>query len=518
MHSNLSHATIYLAAANSVGWTVTLIIAFTLCLILTVKLLKVLSQVDLLHRRLSSIQRKSNAVTDFLHSQSQALHEPADSILGKILEAAIKSTEATGGALFLLPPGADALKAKELRGFFPPLIPPSREAGGKVASKLTFWHDMIQTQEIPIHVGIFEELFESNRGICIDQAEMDSRLFQADDPNLRVRNLLAVPLHYNQAPLGAVVLVNKIDQLGKPLPFSDEDRTMVETLSLHAGFSIQTSRHFEELAEKRRLDFDLDVAREIQKLLLPKHWPVVPGLQIAGKSNAAQQVGGDYLDTLTIDENTIAFAIADVSGKGIPGALMMSIFRTQVRSRAKYHNSPASLLAEINQDMAGEIKKGMFISAIYGVIDLRTFTIRFARAGHNPPLLFRQRDFSLAEITPAGIALGLGDPTLFGMILEDTEVVLNPGDTMTFYTDGVTEAENSEGQEYGLQAFMDAIRRSARQGARGILEHVAHHLTRFSAGAPQQDDITMLILCRPDESGELPHVRNAPEEGFPDSI
>ena len=89
---------------------------------------------------------------------------------------------------------------------------------------------------------------------------------------------------------------------------------------------------------------------------------------------------------------------------------------------------------------------------------------------------------------------------------------------MTFYTDGVTEAENSEGQEYGLQAFMDAIRRSARQGARGILEHVAHHLTRFSAGAPQQDDITMLILCRPDESGELPHVRNAPEEGFPDSI
>jgi sigma-B regulation protein RsbU (phosphoserine phosphatase) len=267
------------------------------------------------------------------------------------------------------------------------------------------------------------------------------------------------------------------------------------------------------------MDYDLDVARDIQKLLLPKHWPRVPGLLIEGKSNAAQQVGGDYLDTIQIDEHTIAFAIADVSGKGVPGALMMSIFRTQVRSRAKFHKSPVSLLQEINEDMASEIKKGMFISAIYGMVDLRDFSLCFARAGHNPPVLYQKENQSLSEITPGGMALGIGDNEMFGFCLEEAKITLEPGDSIVFYTDGVTEAQNAEGKEFGLNTFMNAIRKSAHLGARGILEHVAHHLTRFAVGVPQQDDITLLVLCRPDSGHSSAPPRNSPEEnGFPESI
>src|SRR5690606_34479414 len=200
--------------------------------------------------------------------------------------------------------------------------------------------------------------------------------------------------------------------------------------------------------EKKKLDLDLSLASNVQQMLLPKEYPAIPKLEIDAVYIPAQKVGGDLYDFIPLSGNRLAVAIADVSGKGIPASLLMTICRCNLRHYSALHDSPARVLMELNRSMAPDMRKDMFITLVYAIIDMDKDEIVFARAGHELPLLSRrdpEKSIVATEMLQSeGIAVGLVESDLFDSVIEDKQVPFEQGNVLVFYTDGVTEATNDE--------------------------------------------------------------------------
>ncbi len=239
---------------------------------------------------------------------------------------------------------------------------------------------------------------------------------------------------------------------------------------------------------------ELSVGREIQLSLLPKSCPAPPGWQFAAVYQAARTVGGDFYDFCELPgpPARLGVVIADVADKGVPAALFMALSRTIIRSVAFTGRGPASALMRANQLILADSQADLFLSAIYVVLDLATGRASFTNAGHNRPLLFRSRDGSLTELMQPGTILGAFEE----ITLRDDRFDLAPEDVLVLYTDGVTDALNADGEEFGEERLRSVIHAHARESAQALLDHLTAALAGFTGAAEPADDVTCVVVKR----------------------
>ena len=205
-------------------------------------------------------------------------------------------------------------------------------------------------------------------------------------------------------------------------------------------------------------------------------------------------MSGDYFDYIKVDEERLGVAIADVSGKGVPASLIMAICRSVLRSQAPDNSSPSEVLKKVNRQLYPDIKEDMFISMAYLVLDHARATVTLSRAGHDAPLLYRAATQELTPLKPPGLVLGIDSGSVFDRLANDFAVPLERDDCLILYTDGVTEALDKDGNEFGPERMMQAVRASAARGAPAIIEKLIDDLRGFVGSTPQNDDITLITI------------------------
>ncbi len=252
--------------------------------------------------------------------------------------------------------------------------------------------------------------------------------------------------------------------------------------------------HIRRIKERTRLQKELEIARRVQLGLLPKTHPSIAGFDIAGACLPALEVGGDYFDYVHLPDDRVGIAIGDVSGKGVPAAIYMTLTKGILQSHAEESLSPKQVLSKVNHLMYRTIERSWYVSMFYAVLDSRRRVLRFARAGHNPAIVLHTGDNETKLLKTAGIGLGLEVGEIFTKTLVEGELPLSSGDTLIFYTDGFTEAMNSDLEEFGDQRFVDLLRQRCNGSARDLLQTAFDEVKAFAGDHPQHDDMTMVVL------------------------
>lgn len=274
--------------------------------------------------------------------------------------------------------------------------------------------------------------------------------------------------------------------------FNEDDIEAINTFSDYASVAIENSMLLEQSIEKERLEKELDVAREIQRKILPEKNPQLEGISISSVFIPAFEVGGDYYDFFKLDNNKIGFIIADVSGKGISAAFIMAEIKGIFESLCKTLSRPKEILINANEILLTTLDKKTFVSAAFGVLDLNQNTLHLARAGHCPLLMVR--DGIATNLKPSGIALGISESDFFSETLEEISLDLKEQDILVLYTDGITEAKNSDLEDFGESKFENIILENSKREPDEISSCVIQQVTMFSQSLAQYDDITLLIF------------------------
>jgi len=246
--------------------------------------------------------------------------------------------------------------------------------------------------------------------------------------------------------------------------------------------------------QRRALARELEIAQSIQTSLLPAALPQLAAFEIHAVYRPVKEVGGDYYDFIPIDDRHWGIMIADVSGKGIPGSMVMTMVRSLIRYEARGNNSPADTLRKTNNIIARDIKKGMFVTAFYVIVDLERKAIKMSCAGHNPMLYRHARTGTVKTVKPEGLALGILSGPQFDRELQEVVINMEPGDRMILYTDGITEAMNTKNEEFGMERFGRAVAAAAGKNAADFSQAVVSEIDKYTAGTEQHDDITMVNL------------------------
>ncbi|HEX2100215.1 MAG TPA: SpoIIE family protein phosphatase, partial [Candidatus Synoicihabitans sp.] len=254
-----------------------------------------------------------------------------------------------------------------------------------------------------------------------------------------------------------------------------------------------TARKAAEEREREVRERDLRTAGEIQQHLRPRVFPDISDVEIEALSDPSMLIGGDYYDVLPVDGRRWGFVVADVAGKGAGAALLMAECRATLRLCAPGEASPAAVLRRANRTLQPDMRPGLFIALFYGVLDLDTRVLRYCRAGHEPPLLMRSS--GEAEALPgSGLAVGLDEGPLFDEMLEEHETTVHPGDLLALYTDGITEAVNPQGEEFGRDRLAAALVRHVDKPLAEVARTVDRYVRNFCVLAPRHDDRTLLLV------------------------
>ncbi len=243
--------------------------------------------------------------------------------------------------------------------------------------------------------------------------------------------------------------------------------------------------------EVERLNSELKLAEEIHAQLMPNKLPDIPGYDIFTCCHCAKEVGGDYYDFIPVDQEHLAFIIADVSGKGIPGSMVMGTTRTILQMMASMNLSPADVLSKTNHWVSRDIKRGMFVTAMYLIINVRTRKMTVASAGHNPMVIWRQRTRTHELVRPNGIALGFDRGPIFNRTIREQVVQLEHGDRVVLYTDGVPECMSEAHEEWGDEALYKFVRQYAERDSKQFVRLLTKALQKHQGNAEQHDDITV---------------------------
>jgi sigma-B regulation protein RsbU (phosphoserine phosphatase) len=295
-------------------------------------------------------------------------------------------------------------------------------------------------------------------------------------------------------------LIRDIDQVSG----GDLDHKTVATSKDEIGLVAQTfnrmttalrAAHDQEIQAKA-LEHDLEIASEIQSNLVPKRMLKIPGWDVGAYYRPSREVGGDYYDFFQVDDDHEGVIVADVSGKGLPGALVMTMARAFIRMEAERggNTSPADTLAKANRMLAQDIKKGMFVTALYCILNKKTNEIRVASAGHNPMVVWRAAANRIQLVNPNGIALGFDKGPVFEKSVKEESLVLGHGDRIVAFTDGTVEAMNAAKEEFGDDRFYGLVQKLATRDSNQLLNLLVQELDHHKGNAPQSDDITIVTL------------------------
>lgn len=338
--------------------------------------------------------------------------------------------------------------------------------------------------------GMLRTLLEGGQPVKIDQLEVEP-----DDPfaeyAVGMGSLVAAPIYEQGRPDYMVVLMR-----AERSAFSlDELATVVLTSNL-IGRSTSTLLMAEQLRSAHAaLDREFRIVGEIQRELLPRALPQIPGVTIATHYETSTRAGGDYYDFFELPDGTWSFLIADVSGHGPPAAVVVALMHAfasaQLRNGAVGGAAPRNLIGALNRDLARSINSGQFVTAFAGLFDPRKRMLRYCNAGHNPPRLLRRADDAMVELDGGGgLPLAIDAEAKY----EEAHITFAPGDRLVLYTDGITETFNAQREMFGT-AGLDATLRCCSRTAGGLIEAINDGLREFSGGVPAADDRTLVVLA-----------------------
>ena len=445
-----------------------------------------------LERSQEEIQVEETLVFDFLHGLGEAFSEtirPAD-LHRLIVEGATRVLDAQGGALYLTDRTGTKLVPTFVSKGCPPLVdvPPhilQQTAGTPVAIE-----NFLRVHNIGNGEGVLGRVWQAATPLCLNEFSEAPELATLRDSSLGATSVMVAPLLYAKQNMGVLALANS--RMGSP--FSQNDFVVFKSISEQSAFALYNAIIYSEANEKKRLDHDLAIARDIQRILLPAEAPIVNGFEISGMNVPARQVSGDYFDYIKVDDEHLGVAIADVSGKGIPASLIMAICRSVLRSQAIGNPSPADVLQKVNRQLYPDIKEDMFISMAYLVLDHVRGGVTLARAGHDAPLLYQQKSQNVTPLKTPGMVVGIDSGDVFDRLTTDVAVSLERNDCILLYTDGITEALDNDGNEFGLERTIGSVQSSAKEGAQAIVTRLIDDLRNFVGSTPQNDDITMIAI------------------------
>ena len=337
-----------------------------------------------------------------------------------------------------------------------------------------------------ISMSTVNKVFES--GVAMISIDVDSDTdirSQNSIVSLGLRSIMCVPMKIKNGIWGIIY----VDSNRRAKNFTKEDLNVLECLADHAAIAIENAHLQKSLLEKQRIEQELEFAAIIQQSFLPSSPPKVRSYSIEARNVSAKIVGGDFFDFLSLDSRRLGIAIGDVSGKGVPAALYMARLISDFHFLAQNESSPAAILKKMNEQLTLRSRRGMFVTMLYLLLDLESGAVTYVNAGHLPFLIQHQGRIHLLS-EGEGIPLGI----LPGAEYRDSQFTLAPGNRILLYTDGVTEAADTNQERFSLERVIRHMAEAAptAQLAQSLFEEVQH----FSAGAPQHDDITLLCVHR----------------------
>src|SRR5438034_6630967 len=300
----------------------------------------------------------------------------------------------------------------------------------------------------------------------------------------RTRSELIAPIISNDEVIGVFDLES--DELNA---YSNDDLEILMLLASHVAIIIEKVMLHEQLIEKQRLETQLEVARQVQLELLPARDPELAGYDISGYNFPTEEVSGDYYDWVRVYDDQIGIVIADVSGKGVPAALLMAFLRASLRAATHIGYATHISMSKVNYLLWESIERNQFVTAFYGVLDASNRTLTYSNAGHNPPLLL-EADGTARFQERGGVPLGMFRESRYYEYFQTIE----PGQLLVLYTDGLTEAMNSAEEEYGRDRLVSAVRQCRDLGARDMVDYIHRDLISWTEGRGSHDDVTIFII------------------------
>ncbi len=445
-----------------------------------------------LERSHEEIQVEETLVFDFLHGLGEAFRESIrpQELHRLIVEGATRILDAQGGALYV----SDRTGAKLTPAFIskgcPPLVDIPPNILQQAAATPTGLERFLRLHTVAPGEGVIGRVWQTGQSVYLSEFSDAPELAKLRSSAFGTRSVMAAALRYGNQDLGVLALAN--GPMG--VPFSQGDFVVFKSLAEQSAFALYNAIIYSMANEKKRLDHDLEIARDIQRILLPSEAPAIDGFQISGINVPARLVSGDYFDYIRVDDERLGVAIADVSGKGVPASLIMAICRSVLRAEAARNPSPADVLRKVNRQLYPDIKEDMFISMAYLILDHHRDSITLARAGHDAPLLYKHQSQTVTPVKSPGMVVGIDSGNVFDRLTVDFAISLERDDCLVLYTDGVTETLNAEEDEFGLDRVIQAVRARANDGAQAIVKKIIQDVRDFTGSLPQNDDITLIAI------------------------
>ncbi len=426
-------------------------------------------------RAVRLLERKLDALTSVL--QATASSDNAETLLEKIVEALLELfPQAEDVGVLVEDERTGELRVQCQRHRAPPKKTPMSQVAAEDASRPTFGG------HLRVPGTIIQHVISDRRGVLLGDSQVG---ISTDGDGEGIGMRMGAPLIYHGAHYGVVYVESK--RVG----FRQEDVDLLQAVASQAGLAIHSTRAAAQMVRREKLERDLRVARQIQRSLLPASVPNVVGLDFAVHYEPAYQIGGDFYDFIWHDPSHLGIAVGDVAGKAISAALYMARLTSELRSRAAIARTPARLLRRVNQEIVGLGDDGMFATLVYCIYDMENRSLVFTNAGHCVPLLRRgDRVFPLqaerAHTPPLGVTPDLE--------AGEARVQLLPGDMLIMVSDGILEARDARGNEYGLSRLSRRIR-TARGNTEDIIKAILADIDSHTTDQPQGDDMTILAMA-----------------------
>jgi len=342
------------------------------------------------------------------------------------------------------------------------------------------------TLSVPFRLGVTLTgwMMRNQAPLLVNDAFSDERFQGTEWNGMPIRSVLAVPLKVKNLLIGFMSLFNK-----KEGDFSPEDQRLLSIVAMQSAQTIEAARLYEEEKKGVAMQEEMRMAMTIQQNLLPKAAPQIAGFDVAGMTVSAKEVGGDYFDYLQLSDGRWGFVVADVAGKGLSAAMLMSNLQATVRGQAAISNGCASCITNANRMLKTSIAPGRFVTLFLVALDPAQKILSYSNGGHNPPYLFKSSG-EFRELKKGGPILGVFDFLEY----EEEKIELSPGDVFIAFSDGVTEAFNEKEEQFGEERLIELLKSVLPLPASNILSAINDAVLRFAGSMPAADDLTLMVI------------------------
>jgi len=398
---------------------------------------------------------------------SKAIHSILDlnDLLSAILSNSIECIGAARGTIYLIDNNKDIFWSKVHTG----------------EKKLTI--------ELPLGIGVAGYVAKTGETVNVKNTSNDNRFYDEIDNSsgFTTKNMLCMPLEDRKGNiLGVFQLLNK-----KNAPyFTDSDEEFIEAFSIHASIAIEKARLYELEKQNADIEKELFAAGEVQKKLFPTELPNLPGYKLAAINIPAGQTSGDLYDFVQLENGKIVFCLGDVSGKGLPAALIMANLQSLLHTFPLINASPSYCVSKANQIIEKATSREKFITLFFGILDSVNHKITYTNAGHESPFFIHNR--SSSQLSEGGLPAGIFENAVY----DEENIDIQPGDLLVVFSDGIADATNTSGQFFTEERFKNLLIKNIDESPQKIIDIVRNELTNYTANEPQFDDITLCIIKR----------------------